>query len=526
MDNYLPKVIYQWLYHLKYDFSFKIIQKELTTHPDFPHATSIKDFLDKNAIRNLIAELPLSAINKLDKPFLAYIKIGMQEQFALSELNHEELSAKLFLGENKIIKVSLDKFKEYWTGLVVVVEESESAVKQKFTSSFHYILAAILILIPILSFLGGGYQLSQSYLLLSSIAGIYISVLMIQQDLGYDSALLSYFCKADSNKGCDKVINSKFSVLYGEFKATHLNLCYYLVCFFSFISYNVIGLGILPFIVVAFIASVISIWIQFKIIKQWCRLCLISSALIWSQFFVLNFFSGFLIFNSIGFIITALLFSALLLSIKNLMAFIKKSGFDHLSEIESLSFRKNHYLLMPYFASINKVDTSIKAPVVVRERTNSFLKIIVITNPFCETCFDLHWQMKDLQFDEIEISYRFFVPYENREDPRTIISERLLEITYEEGRDKGLRALDDWFENRDFIKWVRKWGKVKNPMYNRALAEHKSWCYQVGIDYTPAIIINEKIFPSIYRPTDIQYHIASLKELYNKGISADKEAAK
>ncbi len=67
--------------------------------------------------------------------------------------------------------------------------------------------------------------------------------------------------------------------------------------------------------------------------------------------------------------------------------------------------------------------------------------------------------------------------------------------------------MNEWYGDNNLNNWTQKWGITKDFNYNKILKTHKNWCYINNLDYTPALIINNKKFPTFYDMTDIQYFI-------------------
>jgi hypothetical protein len=204
-------------------------------------------------------------------------------------------------------------------------------------------------------------------------------------------------------------------------------------------------------------------------------------------------------------------------------------GFENIeTAISNLSFRRNYKLFLPYYQSIKKIDTTIDGAFSLVIGTESpLVTLTVITNPLCKTCNEVHHTYQKLlkKFpDELKIDFRFFVLHEDRNDPRTQVSERFLELYDTEQSDYFIKSFDEWYEIKNTEKWLKKWGKCHDLKYNKILDKHRAWCFKHLIDNTPTIFINGKLFPKFYHPTDIEnfveYIIDFEKQYQNKNAIA------
>ncbi|MGF1555622.1 hypothetical protein, partial [Paucihalobacter sp.] len=254
---------------------------------------------------------------------------------------------------------------------------------------------------------------------------------------------------------------------------------------------------------------------QGVVLKQWCPLCLVVSAVLLFQGLIVLCYSNtyYSKMLDVAYLLVFGLLSVLLL--KQVKLFLSsKLQIENLS-IENLSFRRNHYLFIPYFQNLPNQNTELNQTVDIQFGSNNpILKILVITNPFCEACFEVHDILKEFlknHSNDIQLNFRFYVNFKNRNDLKTTIAEKLLEL-YQIDKNLFNQAWNDWFSKTTANKWIEQWGKPHNNSNSKILETHAIWCESANINSTPTIFINGKKFPQIFKPNDIIYFIEPILE--------------
>jgi hypothetical protein len=65
----------------------------------------------------------------------------------------------------------------------------------------------------------------------------------------------------------------------------------------------------------------------------------------------------------------------------------------------------------------------------------------------------------------------------------------------------------------DANTWLKKWGEIIDKKYLKILRKEKVWCAENKINFTPAIIINEREYPkNEYNKIDLLYFLGDLIE--------------
>ncbi|WP_124980658.1 DsbA family protein [Nonlabens xiamenensis] len=115
--------------------------------------------------------------------------------------------------------------------------------------------------------------------------------------------------------------------------------------------------------------------------------------------------------------------------------------------------------------------------------------------------------ISDLDHIHMHLSPRFLVEAHDKESKAYIISASILALPLEIQNE----ALTDWFQNKNYKVWTKKWQRsFDKTVIHKQLIEHRNWCFSQQINYTPALIINNKLVTSSYTKDQIKDIIIEL----------------
>lgn len=346
-----------------------------------------------------------------------------------------------------------------------------------------------------------GSFLKSIYLVLSFI-GVYISYLIVKEKLSLDGSL-SKFCKISENTDCQSVLKSKEAKVFNVVDLSDASIIYFSFISIAFIfNHNIVLFKTLSFLSLSVI--IYSIYYQYFIIKKWCPLCLMVAGVLFLQFVVLIVVSNEEIFNLLMLLIVLLILATIIIFWIKIKKLLKESFESRKLRIENLTFRRNYHLFFSYYNSLPQIDTNEDNILDISfGNPNAVVKILVITNPLCELCFETHDLMMKLlnkHENKIFVKFRFFVPFENRNDPKTQIAERLIDLFLNKSNNTFLKAFNHWYSRVSINEWLIKWGVTKDEKINDLVKTQVIWCAKNNINQTPTVLINKKKFPNFYNP--------------------------
>jgi hypothetical protein len=319
-------------------------------------------------------------------------------------------------GSNHILPVN--EFLKAWQDVVLLAESSEKSIEPDYKAHRRTDLLNLLKKTLLLSACGliltmtYIYQslytdVGRSLLLLISLAGMYISWLLLLKQMKIQSRYADKICSLFKQNDCNNVLESEGAKLFGIIGWSEIGFGYFsvnvLLLLFSPALVTVIALiniFTLPF-------TLWSVWYQHSKAKQWCVLCLIVLALLWAiftadllfgylqirEFFLLS--SQFSTFNS-QFVIMACCYCIAMLIINMLVP-----KYNTEKTIQSLKQSINSIKAdEDVFKAILKKQPFyeiIDCESVIRfGNSNSKLQLTIFSNPYCNPCAVMHKNIEAL----------------------------------------------------------------------------------------------------------------------------------
>jgi len=502
---------------------------QLLSHPDYPSLSSVSGLFNHFKIDNfaLKAETNLDVFTQIPKVFLAQIVVNDKEN-ELVIVSKNKNNVEIIFNKNKSEIESVESFLEKWTGILFVIEKpQEKLVTSKSSTKYFKIGIGIITMVILLGiFLYSKPSLFQVVHFGLSLVGIYISYLIVQHELGVHSQILDKFCSGQRKRtNCDAVLNSKGATIFGLFKLSDVGFVYFTSLaltwlILSFKNFQTISI----FFLISSLAipfTLISIYYQKVIVKNWCPLCLTIVGILWMQFaslFIINSFweSQFIIDSSSIFLLASIV--VVVTSWLLIYPLLKKEQKLEKLEIEHIKFKRNFKLFSAALNLNKQLETEIfNSNEIVFGNINkaNTLNIMIITNPMCGFCKESHKLVEDIlneNHSNIQICIRFNVRLDDLDSIGTKIAIKILELYNTTSKKDCLIALSDIYGKMDAIIWLEKWGEASSLKYLETLKVEKDWCTSNKINFTPAVLINGRQYPKEYDRMDLLYFIDDLIE--------------
>jgi uncharacterized membrane protein len=491
-----------------YDVPEKELALRVLSDPDNT-VLGITNTLDFFNIQHIAAKVPRTALDRLPNQFIGQVHKGTVYKIVLvTKLSQNKIF--LEINDSKSVVLFIEEFLKDWTGFIIAIEENKIRDKENFLK-----IHSKKILLLFCVFLSTGYifrktqsLMASSYFLLSVI-GVLLAYFIYAEKLGLNNAV-SRFCKVGKNSSCQGVLNSRSSKILNGLDLSDAVAIYFIFTTVGFLVYPTTSV-LFMVSYLALLAVPYSIYQQKAVIKQWCPLCLGVSAVLVLQFLALLTVSKSLEFQLDHFYILSIILGLtafVWLTIKPLFQLPKKV---HSLSVENLSFRRNYKLFLPYFYEQAQINTeSENIPSISLGAKQPKLELIIITNPLCRSCIRAHKVLMGILEDYkevIRLNIRFLVSSQNIKDTRLVISSRLLQLYFEEDAEVFEGALMDWYQNLNLKKWIARWGKSDDAKYEKIINQQLNWCLKNNINHTPAVLINNRLFPMDYHTEDIVHFI-------------------
>lgn len=505
LDKYLDLNFYNRI--SKRDFHL-----QLKSHPDYPHVKAITDTLDYFGVDNVAITIPKEKFEQLPARFIALLGTEEKEGYALVEKSEGKVGLE-FDGAPRQ-RTTVQNFLDRWTGAIVAIEVNDRKA--------GVTIPRIDFLLPIVGALLLGVQfLDFSFLpftlVFLSIVGVYLSYLMLQAEIGIYSEPVVAVCQALSkNASCGEVINAPTGKLFGAISLSDLSMAYFAA---STIVYTVIGFSYafaLVSSVVGLPVLLFSLYQQGVVIKRWCGICLFALFTILMQ-------DALVVFNSsdLSFSLEYLLKALAVMGITwGAWKQIKEKFIIDLqlqsSQEQSLKFKRNTELFQLLLNRKSVDNTLIGSESRIQfGSTTPDLTIYASTNPFCGYCvesFKVYHKLLKSHGTRIQVNIIFNVAVDQPDNKATQIAARIVDIYNQQGPDEAFKSLLSWYSDRNEEAWFQAYGESSQGDHSASsiLKDHKRWCKENRVTYTPATIVDDHIFPIEYKINELTFFVEEL----------------
>ena len=287
-------------------------------------------------------------------------------------------------------------------------------------------------------------------------------------------------------------------------------------------SFNYTVAHIYPILVLFAVAGIpftfVSIYHQWKVIKKWCQLCLVTVALLWLQIIVLLPQTISLLRHGFGkTIITDIALLIFLLFINAaawlwLKPLIKENKKVETENFAAKRFRRNPDIFNTLLEKQKKLSVSSDGLGITIGNPTAENTIIKVCNPYCGPCAAAHPVIEKLLEQNNNLKVRIiFTATDDEKDTRTKPVKHLMALNEKNDSLLMQKALDDWYmaEKKDYDAFAAKY-ELNGEMDRQGekLNAMKAWCNVAKIEFTPTFFVNGFQLPKQYRIEDVKYFLS------------------
>ncbi|CAL2076103.1 vitamin K epoxide reductase family protein [Tenacibaculum sp. 190524A02b] len=502
-------------------FNKEELSFQIQSHPSYPSIHAITGVLDHFNIENVAAEVPTDKETLLQLPdcFIAQINTDVGQELVTVE--RKALDYLILKTNNKEEKHTEGEFIAAFTGILLGVEEPEedTVITKKVNNNLAYVVFGITAVLLGFSLFQSTSSILPVFHILLSVLGLVISVAIVKQELGLQTAIGNAFCSGtDDKKDCNAVLTSKGAELFKGYKLSDLSILFFTTMAIS--SFFLINSPELVYTIslLALPITLYSIYYQYKVVKKWCALCLSIVGVLWLQagitFFADSYVSNFISNDWLIFgIVTAVVWLAWYY-IKPLVSENKTLKKQH---IENIRFKRNFAIFNSLLQKSPQVNTYIeKDESIIFGNPKATMEIVLVTNPFCGHCKPVHKQIHtllELYGETVKVKVRFNVGLDDTESELVKITSSLLSIYKTQGEQVCLEAMDEIYGDTEVDTWLAKWeNSAEKETSINELKKQQTWCTNYAINFTPEILINGRSYPKEYDRADLIFFIEDLEE--------------
>lgn len=531
----LSQVAAQYIALLKIPVTGTTIRQKVEEDPYYPSLYSLSRVFDKYHIENGGYEVESSHYSELQAPFIAYMSNQANgKDFVLVTSINE--SGVVYQNGTRPVQNTKDQFIKDWQRVVFVAaatpesgepgyaakvqQEKQNDLRSRvrfFTGLLVFVLAAWLWLLSFSS----ATPAAPLVLLLIKTVGLAAVILLQLFEFNQQNSFVRNFCSMGKTTDCQAVLQSKAASLMG-ISWSDAGLYYFVASTLFLLFPGIAWEAKLPVLVLfdTLVALYIpfSIYYQWKVVKQWCPLCLAVQAVLLAELIwgIVVFWPGHnlwqeLVMGSSMPLLIAFLISVLLAPVS--WPAIKKWL---LKAREQQSFEAAYKRLLYNPDSFNSLlQQQPQAPdgyqhigitIGNPDAPNTILKVC---NPYCGPCASLHPVLDDIVHNNPNVKVKVIFTATNKEgDIRTPPAQHLLAIAALGNPKLTEQALDDWYgaPKKDYEVFAARYpldGQLQEQQQH--IEAMDKWCHAAEIAYTPTLFINGYQLPENYRIEELKY---------------------
>ncbi len=530
------EVTYSLLQSLRVKVTPRTLKKEIEEHPHYPSLLCISDVLNKYGVENITASFKTDSVAAIPPPYITRLKSpGGNKDLLVTVYKKEGDHIHFHDPEKHTFSSSIEKdFVAASTGVVLLAEATENAGEpgysrqltnwrmERLSKYLLLVLAPLLILSQAWDSLSSGLDNAIWPILFSllTFAGLTTTLLLLAYETDQHNPLLKQICGLSEKVNCGKVLQSKaasiggisWSIIGFTYFAGSLLTQLFHPTTFGFTTYlNLLALPYVPF----------SVYYQWKVIRQWCPLCLAVQAILVLQ--GLTSLAGHL-YKLPAISIHAVLLTGFAYLIPGsiltfIMPVMKKS-----KEAVQLTRQWKRLKQDPaIFEGLLSQRTNIPGPGPIGITLGNPLatqQIIKVCSPYCHPCSLAHPVIEDLLEHHPDVQVRIiFKGPSNSNDAKWLPAKHLMAIAATGNEVLIKQALDDWYlaDKKDYAVFSAKY-PLDTPLelQDAAVAEMQEWCQTADIRYTPTILMTHaangpgtcRELPDMYSVNDLKYFLS------------------
>lgn len=514
-------------------FNTKNLKDLLNNHLDYHSLLAVKDTLNEYGIKSVGIRKGDYSYSDIETPFICSIQRGdwNEPYFTVVTFTDDKNITYLDPITNNDITILLTEFNAIDKDIILLIDESNAHDEPNYFSTRKsekkrlllnytrvslFIIAWLFILInnflnynfPI-NFIGG------AYFLLTTI-GVAISLLLVWSEIDIHNPFLKEVCGRNNKKrNCSSVLLSKGSKIFG-ISWSVVGLTYFTTLVLVQLLFHPYSI---PYLNICLIASFLilpyifySIYYQFKIIKQWCPLCLAIQLIIaLSATLSLIYFYRYPNFNYqlyplINIILICGLVSGLVVSFSSLLRSTKE-GIAFKKKFEKLHYNPDIFnqLLLKEPSALSGTD---KLGILVGN-TDANIEIIKVCNPYCGPCSQAHLELDNLIRSNLNLKLRIiFTATGEDSDMKTAPVQHFLALDQQKGKEAVIEALHSWYmsESKDYDVFSKKFPiEFKHKDEKNNIENMRRWCDLMKIRSTPTFFVNGHELPDSYRISELKH---------------------
>jgi len=173
-------------------------------------------------------------------------------------------------------------------------------------------------------------------------------------------------------------------------------------------------------------------------------------------------------------------------------------------KFDFLRLKKNPHIFNARFNEFTALEMDFSDSDLIVGNPNAKIAITTVINTRCGPCARAHRKIKEIltEFpDHVRLVIRFTTGKQNEEE-----THHLIELYRTKGQDIFSRALDEWFDNRNYTLLTKEYpvNSITTETYD-VLRKQLEWSDKCHITATPTIILDNKKVEKEYDIDDVRW---------------------
>jgi uncharacterized membrane protein len=265
--------VVKWLKIQSMPVSENYLRLRLESHPDYPSLVAVADTLSEMNIECDAYQTSKEELIKTGKPFLIHLNMGEGNILSFPDMITAQRKVK--------------DFDKYWSGVVMLAgkcgkygnPEHDRQYTQEKQNRFFSVAAIALIISVFIGIAVWNNSIAGLLLILSNATGLYFSWLIVQKEFGISNSVSDKICSMAKHSRCESVLFSKGAKLFRWLTWGDVGIVYFASSLFYLLVSLLTGQAVsLQLYYILSLAGLLfpfySLYYQWKIIKQWCMLCI------------------------------------------------------------------------------------------------------------------------------------------------------------------------------------------------------------------------------------------------------------
>jgi len=521
----LISVASNFLEALKVPFTKRTLRQRLETHPYYPSLFSLSEVFNWYSIENKGMEISQKQLDELPLPFLAYLKIkeiGSKDFVNVTEITND--SVTYYYGKEKT--VSREDFINSWLSNIVFLAETTEKSKEKDfdknkkkeirdRNKMYWLLFGFssILINGVFNYVSSSTDSVPSLIfLLFTLMGLAISVLLLIYEVDKSNTFVKNICIGGVKTNCDAVLGSSAAKLLG-ISWGEIGFFYFCSLALFLLIPGIPFLEKIPYLSYVSVLSALympfSIFYQYKVVGQWCRLCLFVQAVLFLNLCLAlrfgNFAVNFSTANSIFFIGCAIFPVLLWYSLKPVIVKAKDAD-KFLAAYKRLFTRQDVFNLT--LADQDEAPDGWQNLGIQKGNPDAENIILKVCSPACGHCFTSHAVFNEILSDNDNVKLVILYDIKKEEGNIRRLPVRHFLALSEHRNGKQTEAMDYWYlnENRNYDTLKQNFPADEGLLEKQdaKINAMREWCLTAEIQYTPTVFINGKKLPSTFNLSDLK----------------------